>query len=218
MTDLDLRAEQVLEFWFPENQHWKSPEEHLKFWDERMQGGMDGVLSDRFVELTKAGARGDLDAWAETATGRIALILVLDQFPRSLWRDSPGAFGQDIKSCRLCLEGISNGHYAALSKPWEKMFYIIAISHCEGPDHLERMNLCIRLVEEMKPLWPKALALLAEGAKEQNKAVREVIERFGRHPHRNTVLARISSTAEKAYIATGDFPHQRKASDMVANT
>jgi len=218
MADLDPRAAQVLDLWFPRTQHWNSAEEHLKFWDERMQGGMDDVICGRFVALTEAAARGELDAWAETAPGRMALILVLDQFPRSLWRDTPSAFGQDIRACRLCLEGIANGHYAALSKPWEQMFYVIAIGHCEGPDHLERMDLCIRLVDEMKPLWPEALAPLAQGANGQNRTVRGVIERFGRHPHRNAVLARTSTAAEEAYIAAGDFPHQRKASDVVANT
>ena len=162
MTELDARAAQVLDLWFPESQHWNSSEAHLNFWDERMQGGMDAVICDEFAALTEAAARGELDAWAETARGRMALILLLDQFPRSLWRDTPGAFGQDIKACRLCLEGIAEGHYAELSRPWERMFYVIAIVHCEGPDHLERMDFCIRLVDEMQPLWPDVLAPLAD--------------------------------------------------------
>ncbi|MEL7463811.1 MAG: DUF924 family protein [Pseudomonadota bacterium] len=214
MAELDSRAASVLDFWFPDNGHWTVPERHMAFWDERMQGGMDAAIRERFAAVAEAGARGELDGWADTAQGRLALILVLDQFPRSLWRDAPGAFGQDIKACRLCLEGVANGHYAALSNPWERMFYVIAISHCEGPDHLERMDLCIRLVDEMKPLWPDALAPLADGANEQNRTVREVIARFGRHPHRNAVLGRMSTAAEDAYVAAGDFPHKRKAADV----
>ncbi|WP_170607589.1 DUF924 family protein [Ruegeria arenilitoris] len=218
MADLDPRATQVLDLWFPDSGHWNSAQAHLNFWDERMQGGMDNVICSEFADLTQAGARGELDAWAETPRGRMALILVLDQFPRSLWRDTPGAFGQDIKACRLCLEGIGNGHYQSLPVPWERMFYVISIGHCEGPDHLERMDLCIRLVDEMEPIWPEALAPLADGANGQNKTVRGVIERFGRHPHRNAVLGRTSTAAEEVYIAAGEFPHQRKASDTVGST
>ena len=70
----------------------------------------------------------------------------------------------------------------------------------------------------MKPLWPKALASLADGANGQNRTVRGVIERVGRHPHRNAVLGRTPTASEEAYIAAGDFPHQRKASDVAANT
>lgn len=218
MDDLDSRATQVLDLWFPDTEHWNSPQTHMQFWDERMQGGMDEIICSEFAELTDAGARGELDGWSETARGRMALILLLDQFPRSLWRDTPAAFGQDILACRLCLEGITNGHYAALSTPWEQMFYVIAIGHCEGPDHLDRIDLCIRLVDEMASLWPKALAPLADGANGQNRTVRKVIERFGRHPHRNKVLGRTSTVAEEVYIAAGDFPHQRKASDVISDT
>ena len=75
---------------------------------------MDDVICGRFVALSEAGSRGELDPWAETAPGRMALILVLNQFPCSLWRDTPGAFGQDMKACRLCLAGFANRHYAAL--------------------------------------------------------------------------------------------------------
>lgn len=73
------------------------------------------------------------------------------------------------------------------------MFYVIAIGHCEGPDHLERMDLCIRLVDEMKSLWPEALAPLAEGANGQNRTVRGVIERFGRHPPKMLRDARMAA-------------------------
>ena len=70
----------------------------------------------------------------------------------------------------------------------------------------------------MTPLWPDALAPLADGTNGQDRAVHRVIERFGRHPHSNAILGRISFAAEEAYVALGAFPHQRNAADVVANT
>ena len=87
MTNTDFDPKDVLDFWFPDTGHQTDPEAHMAFWGERMQGGMDAAIIDRFAELTDAAARGHLDHWAETPRGRLALLIALDQFPRSLWRD-----------------------------------------------------------------------------------------------------------------------------------
>lgn len=210
----DFDPEDVLDFWFPDNGHWTTPESHIAFWDERMRGGMDTTICARFAELTDAAARGLLDHWAETPRGRLALIIALDQFPRSLWRDTPAAFAQDIKACRLCLEGIDNSHYAALDNMWERQFYMISISHCEGPDHLARMDLCCELTAADVETLPPEIVAMGPMAMEQNKRVRANIDRFGRRPHRNDVLGRPSSPEEQSYIDTGDFPHQRKIENL----
>ncbi len=135
----NYQPEQVLDLWFPDSGHQNDPAAHAAFWDERMQGGMDAAIKARFAGLTEAAATGKLDHWAETPRGRLALLIALDQFPRSLWRDTPAAFAQDIKAARLALEGIDNGDFDCLA-PWEQTFFHIAISHCEGPDHLERLD------------------------------------------------------------------------------
>jgi uncharacterized protein (DUF924 family) len=210
MTDASHVPERVLGLWFPDDGHWNDPDTHTAFWETRMQGGMDRVICSEFAGLTEAAARGLLDHWAETPRGRLALLIALDQFPRSLWRDTPAAYGQDIKAARLALEGIRNGHYAALRVPWEKQFYIIAISHCEGPDHLERMDMLVGMARALAQGLPASLDRFAERSVAQAERVRGIIERFGRHPHRNAVLGRISTPDEEAYIAAGDFPHVRK--------
>ena len=122
---------EVLDFWFPDSGHEADPETHGAFWQVRMQGGMDADICARFAGLTEAAARGRLDHWAGTPRGRLALLIALDQFPRSLWRDTPAAFAQDIKAARLALEGIESGDYDVLA-PWEQTFFVIAITHCEG--------------------------------------------------------------------------------------
>jgi len=208
MTD-EFRPEEVLDFWFPENGHWENRDRHEAFWDERMQGGMDAVICARFAPLTEAAAKGLLDHWADTPRGRLALLIALDQFPRSLWRDTPAAFAQDIEAARLALETIETGVIDSYA-PWEMAFFLVAISHCEGPDHLARFDAIDALTDRMEPRMPAHLADMMVGFRRQNARVRGIIERFGRHPHRNPVLGRLSSPEEEAYIATGNFPHVRQ--------
>jgi uncharacterized protein (DUF924 family) len=196
----------VLDLWFPDSGHWTTPAAHGAFWAERMQGGMDAVICARFANLTLAAATGDLDPWAATPRGRLALLIALDQFPRSLWRDTPAAYAQDIKAARLALDGIANGDTRALA-PWEEAFFVIAISHCEGPDHLERMQRLDGEVERIVSLLPPHLDEFAARFRAQHARVTEIVATFGRHPHRNAVLGRPSSPAEARYIAAGDFPH-----------
>ncbi len=203
----EFHIKQVLDFWFPKNGHWETADRHKDFWGWRMQGGADDDICTRFADLTHAAATGRLDHWADTARGRLALLIALDQFPRSLWRDTPGAYAQDIKAARLALDGIANGHYAALPHMWERQFYIIAISHCEGPDHLERMQMLVDLTKASVRNPPPLLAEFADLAIGQGERARDIIARFGRHPHRNAILGRVSTPDEEVYISTGDFPH-----------
>lgn len=209
--DQTTRMQEVLDFWFPDSGFWKGEDSFRDFIQTRMYGGMDEAICTRFADLTVAAARGELDNWAATPRGRLALLIVLDQFPRSLWRDTPAAFGQDIKATRLCLEGIANGHVAQL-RPWERLFFCIAISHCEGPDHLARFDVIDALTEDLLADMPDSLSHLGERLRSQNARVRGVIERFGRHPHRNAFYGRVSTPEEEAYVATGDFPHVKSDS------
>ena len=206
--------ESVLEFWFPDTGHWNSPETHGAFWEERMQGGMDARIIDAFCDLTKAAARGELDHWAETPRGRLALLIALDQFPRSLWRDTPAAFAQDIKANCIVLEGVENGDFDTY-EPWEAAFFVVSLTHCEGPDHLERFDLAEELTERIIAKLPDSITKMGDGFRGQNAMVRANIERFGRHPHRNAVLGRPSTVDEEAYITAGEFPHERKVEDIV---
>lgn len=82
-----------MDFWFPDTGHENDIETHGAFWREHMHGGMDDAIINTYADLTLAAARGELDHWADTAYGRLALIIALDQFPRSLWRDKPECYG-----------------------------------------------------------------------------------------------------------------------------
>ncbi len=200
----------VLDFWFPEGRSSQiEAETHRNHWSWRLHGGADDMIVARFADLTNSAASGDLDDWASDPHGRLALIIVLDQFSRSLWRGTSRAFAQDPAALSLAMEGFSNGHYASLGTPWFKIVYSQPLGHCEGPDHLIRIDLLIRLREEIAAQAPASLQPIYQSLVNQAGDVRKVIAAFGRHPHRNQVLGREPTPAEEAYIAGGDFPHER---------
>ncbi len=211
---MDVGPEEVLKFWFPDDGHWESEESHIAFWVWRMQGQAHDAIEERFTDLTQAAAEGRLDHWAETPRGRLALIIALDQFPRSIWRETPGAFAQDIKATRLVLEAFANGHYDALAHVWEKQFFLIASSHCEGPDLLERSKDLIVRSAQLAAEAPEALREMYAGAAKRPMLTKWVAERFGRHPHRNEVLGRISTPEELVYLAKGCLPHENMVADF----
>ena len=200
----------VLDFWFPEGRSSQiKAETHRDHWSWRLHGGADDTIVARFADLTRSAASGDLDDWADEPEGRLALIIVLDQFSRSLWRGTPHAFTQDPAALSLAMEGLANGHYTSLRMPWFRIVYSQPLGHCEGVGHLERIDLLIKLREEIAAEAPASLQPIYQSLAKQARDVRKVIAAFGRHPHRNQVLVRKSTPAEDAYIAGGDFPHER---------
>jgi len=105
----------VFDFWFPEGRSSQiKAETHRDHWSWRLHGGADDMIVERFADLTRSAASGDLDDWTSDPEGRLALIIVLDQFSRSLWRNTQRAFAQDPAALSLAMEGFSNGHYASL--------------------------------------------------------------------------------------------------------
>ncbi|WP_323016524.1 DUF924 family protein [Castellaniella sp.] len=200
----------ILEFWFPEGRSLQiDATTHQENWRWRMQGGADSAITSRFLAITDQAAAGELDHWAAAPEGRLALIIVLDQFSRSAWRNSARAFAQDTAALAWVMEGLSNDHYAALPAPWFKAVYGLPLGHCEGPDHLDRLDLLIKLRTAIAAEAPPPLQATYQSLVRQARDVRQVIAAFGRHPHRNAVLGRTSTPDEQAYITKGRFPHLR---------
>lgn len=198
----------VLGFWFPDSLE-DDLQTHNRHWAWRMRGGADADILARFTDLTERAADGTLDHWAEHPEGRCALIVVLDQFSRSVFSNSPRAFAQDPKALALALDGLENGHFAALATPWQKTSYQLSLGHCEGPDHLARLDRAVALAEEILATAPDHLKPSYAFAVEQKRLHRRVIETYGRYPHRNAVLGRSSTPEEAEYVAKGEFPHRR---------
>jgi uncharacterized protein (DUF924 family) len=205
--------DEVLDFWFPADAG-RDLATHREYWVWRMRGGADHTIVTRFADTTARAARGDFDTWASTPRGRLALVVVLDQFSRSVWRDSPRAYGQDPKALGLVLAGLRNGDYDALATVWERAFFGMPLVHCEGPDLLARADRSIELAGALLAEAPLHLKPMYEFNAQQPVEHRKVIAAFGRHPHRNRVLGRPSTPAELAYLERGEFPHRREPPTM----
>jgi uncharacterized protein (DUF924 family) len=197
--------EDVLRFWFP--QHLSDDHatmvRQFEWW---FRGGANSIVAERFPLLLERAARGELEHWSHSPQPRLALIIVLDQFSRSLYRDTARAFAQDPKALALALQGIEIGHYAALETPWEKTFFFLPLGHSEELTHLEA---AVQLAEELVEKAPTELRRVLEHSASQARGHRDVIARFGRHPHRNAVLGRPSTREELDYLASDQLVHMR---------
>jgi uncharacterized protein (DUF924 family) len=132
--------------------------------------------------------------------------VVLDQFSRTVYRDTARAFAQDEKALGLAVDGLEQGYYDRLRAVWQKTFFLLPLGHSERLDLLER---CVGLAEALVDEAPDHLRKVYEFSASQARGHRDVILRFGRHPHRNAVLGRQSTAEELAYLASGELVHRR---------
>jgi uncharacterized protein (DUF924 family)/uncharacterized protein YjiS (DUF1127 family) len=199
----------VYDFWFPpglENADAQAFRRRAEWW---FGGGANAELGP-FAHTLTAARSGRLDHWLATPRGRLSLIIVLDQFQRGLFAGKPEAYAADAQALRIAEEGLRNGHYDALTYPWEKTSFFLPLGHAEGPDHLERLYRAVALAEDLAVETPARLKPHYEFSLSQARASRDLIERFGRFPHRNPILGRTSTPEEAAYLKAGDFVHMRR--------
>jgi uncharacterized protein (DUF924 family) len=200
--------EEVLSYWFPEGINDADPEMHRRQGQRWMHGGpeVDREITERFGDVLERARRGELDHWAETPRGRLALIVVLDQFSRNVYRGSPLSYAQDEKALRLAVEGIDLGMDRELGA-MERVFFWLPLGHSE---HLALHERSVHHAEEEAADAPPHLRALFEFMISQAEAARDVIARFGRHPHRNEILGRDSTPEELEYLRTETPPHLRR--------
>ena len=198
------RSQDVLEFWFGTDP-MTDLAGRLPFWfgskDEpvALRDQRDSDLATRFRPLVEAAAAGELDHWASSPHRRLALILLLDQFPRQIYRDQGQSFAQDAKALSLTLDGLQGGADAALA-PIERVFFYMPMQHAESPDVQEESVAAFRrLLAEV----PATQYKLFDGILQFALQHQSVIQHFGRFPQRNAALARHSSAAELAYLRSG---------------
>jgi uncharacterized protein (DUF924 family) len=201
----------VLSYWFPPGIHYADAETYREQWLRWFAGGpgVEREIAVRFGDVLERARRGELDSWAETPRGRLALIIVLDQFSRSIYKGTPLAYARDPEALRLAREGIEAGMHRGMEAA-ERLFFVMPLGHAEGPDHPERMDLAVRLAEEQLELAPPYLEPLYEHSLSQARAHRDVIARFGRHPHRNAILGRASTPEESGYLKNETPVHMRR--------
>lgn len=172
---------EILDFWFVEHgpRHWFSG-----------AADFDARLAGRFASIHPPIAAGEAFAWRATPEGRLAEIIVLDQFSRQLHRGSPRAFAQDGMALVLAQEAVAGGHDQTLA-PKRRIFLYMPYMHSESlPIHDEALRLFTALGDQ-DTLKYEVLH-------------RDCLRRFGRYPRRNAVLGRPSTPEELDYIASGD--------------
>ena len=167
----------ILNFWFDElteKQHFAK------------DAALDALMVQRFGALLESAARCELFGWRDTPAGRLAEIIVLDQFSRNVWRDTPRAFAQDALALALAQELVLRGGDALLPVA-QRRFAYMPYMHSESP-----------LVHQ------EALRLFDQPGLEDNLRYERlhlaILERFGRYPHRNAVLGRASTDQELAFL------------------
>jgi uncharacterized protein (DUF924 family) len=198
-------AEDILAFWFSPglDADQAAHSRQFQFW---FGGGANGQIGQRFARTHETATQGALDFWAETPRGRLALIIVLDQFSRSLHSGTALAYAQDSKAIGLAVEGLERGFYDKLATVWEKTFFMLPLGHSERLADLDR---CIALADALIPEAPVQVRALYEFSASQARGHRAVVARFGRQPHRNAAMGRTSTAEELDYLAAGTFVHQR---------
>lgn len=160
----------------------------------------DEELRTRFGSIARTAAAGELTDWQETAAGRLALILLLDQLPRNLHRGTAAAFAQDEKAVALALDGIERGQERTLH-PLQRIFFMMPLQHAESRDTQARSTEAFNALAAEYQNGPTG-PLLENTAKFAFEH-REIVDRFGRFPHRNRVLGRESTDEEAEFLAAG---------------
>lgn len=161
---------------------------------------VDDDIRQRFGTLIGQARAGQLDAWAHTPLGRLALVLVLDQFSRNAFRGLSASFAADAQALALAEQGLANGHTDALPLV-ARAFMALPLEHTEDLARQERtVALMTDWTAQAASAAPGVQALLA-GMLDYAHQHRNVIARFGRFPHRNAILGRASTAEEQAYLA-----------------
>lgn len=168
----------ILTFWFEEISS--------KDWFKK-DALFDSILMQKFGRLVEQALAGQLDRWALQKDGRLALILLLDQMVRNVYRDTPKAFAGDEIACALSLRSLADGTVEAEKDIHRRQFFLMPMMHSED----------LKIQKQSLPLFK---ALTSENTYDYAVRHHEVIERFGRFPHRNQILNRPSSDEELAFL------------------
>jgi uncharacterized protein (DUF924 family) len=174
-----------------------SPTDVLSFWREagadrwfRRDDAFDLEFRTRFLGAYAAACNGELDAWAQDAHGALALLILLDQFPRNAFRGTPRMFETDAKAREIARRAVQAGSDAQFDADLRQFFYLPFMHSEQLPDQ----DLGVALASK-----------LGDDSLRWANLHREIIERFGRFPHRNAVLGRATTPEEQRFLDDGGF-------------
>ena len=175
-----------------------NPNDILHFWRAagpsqwfRKSDRFDAAIRLKFEPVHHAAARGQYDTWAATPDGALALLILLDQFPRNLYRGSGHAFATDGKALSLARAAVAAGFHRQVDPGFRQLF-ILPFEHSEAmADQDEALRLAAELKDPETTKWAQLH--------------RDIIARFGRFPHRNAALGRVTTPEEQAFLDEGGF-------------
>ncbi|MBW8298116.1 MAG: DUF924 family protein [Hydrogenophaga sp.] len=179
-----------------------TPADVVSFWLEAgppkwfaKDDGFDAAIRDGFLDAHFAAARGDLADWGQTAEGTLALIILLDQFPRNLFRGSGHAFATDGLARAIARQALEQGFDRAVDRKLRPFLYL-PFEHSEDPAD-QVLSIQLFTVHRDETGDAESLRWAVEH--------RDIIAKFGRFPHRNAALGRETTPAEQSYLDDGGF-------------
>ncbi|MEX2162925.1 MAG: DUF924 family protein [Sulfuricaulis sp.] len=189
-------VESILHYWFggAANNAEIVREKSALWW--KKDPGVDAEIRRRFEMMLDAEIKDEFASWSSSPRGQLARVLLCDQFPRNMYRDSPRAFDYDERARKLAREALDAGRDKKL-RPVERVFLFLPFEHSEAvDDQVLGLRLYTALVEDVpetdRPTYQKFL--------EFARKHKEIIDRFGRFPHRNAILGRQSTAAEAEFL------------------
>jgi len=195
MSNPDINR--VLEFWFAD-----AEQDSLRV-DSRMDrwfgnnAEFDEQILNEFGALTEQASAGQLDEWAKTPEGRLALIIMLDQFRRNIYRNSAEAFSHDKQALQLAIEGTMSGDHKHLS-PLQRLFFFMPLQHAES---LKIQEKSVGIFNALAKVVPDTLTETFMTSAQFAELHRDIVAEFGRFPHRNAVLGRENTDEENDYLS-----------------
>ncbi|MGL6242954.1 DUF924 family protein [Pseudomonas sp.] len=188
----------LLEWWFGtlESPHDIAADKGKLWFGKR--DSQDLEAQTRFGDWVEQALAGGLTDWAQRPEGWLALVLLLDQLPRMIYRDTPKSFSGDLRAQALVAQGIAADFDRQL-RPIERVFIYLVFEHCEN---LAVQNEAVSRYIELVAQQPEADRKLFTDYLSYAEKHQRVITRFGRFPHRNEVLGRESTTEELAFLST----------------
>src|SRR3989304_7449671 len=192
------RQEEILQYWFGELKESEAPSsDYYKIWFAKGIE-IDEYIKNKFEEDLKCAIEGKLKNWEDKPRGTLALIILLDQFSRNIYRGTAKAFSQDSLALEICLRGIEKGFDKRLH-PVERLFLYMPLEHSEDLEIQKKSVEYFSMLEETFTSTPSLVSIISEFKNYAEKHY-VIIERFGRFPHRNEILGRKSTPEEIEFL------------------
>ncbi len=192
--------EDVLDFWFGEldERGCANPNQRQLWWSK--SDAFDETVRAKFLGDYEAIVAGEREHWRGTPRSALAYIIVLDQFSRNMFRNTPKMYAADELAREVCWEGLDANFDEELDYD-ERVFFYMPLEHSEQLDDHQR---CRDLFDGLRECAPESLEADADNYVDFARRHREIVERFGRYPHRNEILGRPSTDEEEEFLKQPD--------------